>query len=230
MNGFITFRYRHWCLALFAGLVLSGTTMGSITLTISGLAQSDTGPFLAGDPISVSFVIDSGTTDSWSAGTEFSPTQWSNNYPSSSVVVSSISSPSILNGPVTANSTDVPFANFQIWDQEPALFSIGSTINFFVADLGDLWNLRGVYFETTALPLPYVGTYTDPVAWLGNASGTYTTGLEGSFFNLTLWNGFTTGLNVSVEEISIVPEPSMAALFLGCGVIGLVLVSRRAGC
>ena len=199
----------------------------SVTVTVSGLAQSNTGPFTAGDPVSVTFTIDSGTAASWNAGTQFTPSQWSNDYPDDSVVITSLSSSSILGGAVAANSTAMPFANFQIWDESPDRFTIGATIAFGEADLGNTWYMTGANFETTSLPLNYVGSYTDPVHWLSGAAGTYTSGLAGSFFYVGVSNGFQNTLFVSVDEVVVVPEPAFAIAVAGLCALGMMAWRRR---
>ena len=224
----VNFAYSPMGVILLIGLAFSSPALATVSITISGLAQSTTGPFTAGDPISMTLTVTSGTVDSWSGGSPpNTPSQWSNDYPDNSIVISSVSSPSILNGPILANSTTTPFANQQIWDEADDRFTIGASFAALVADLGNPWYLTGINFETTGLPLSYVGDYVDPASWLAGAAGTYTTGLGNSFFFLSVSNGFQTGLSVSVDEVTIVPEPSIFVLVSGLAVLGLIALRRK---
>lgn len=205
----------------------AGWCPAAVTITVSGTLTSGPGPLVAGEPFEVTFSISPGTEAHWTAGTEFSPAAWNNDYSLDSQVVSSLSSPAILNGSVPGTSADMPFASLHAWDFSPVSFSMGAMLELFVADLGDGWSLRTVNFETTDLPLAYPGSYVDPASYLSSIAGTYDSGLDNTFLFLSAWNGLTSGATVAVNEIVIVPEPAPIAMAAVLGMVCIFGVYRR---
>ncbi len=220
-------RLPHLLSLLAIIFVGSGLCLNAATITISGTVTSNAGPFVAGQPFEVTFGISPGTVEHWTAGTGFSPASWSNDYSLGTQVVSSLSSPSILTGTVSGVADQMTFANLSVSDDTPASFSLGVTVEFFAADLGDGWYLRGVSLGSNDLPLTYPASYIAPTAYLDLIAGTYDSGLSETFLALTIWNGFTSGATVAVDQVIIVPEPSALTLTAALGIFWVLGAYRR---